>query len=237
MSERVDYASTDLRRRHFHFQMLLISVLSAMAFTTFLLLFGSAFFNVTEYVTSLGQLSVLYVFLTDFIWIALMFSLGLIMVLVSGMVYLEMVNRQRDIGLMKSIGIDLDTINDHFVVQSLVILLSGTALGVAVGSVAYMGSLVWLSAVLAGVELVFQYPILMIGLMVLLVILVGYLAAQQSIQRVINDTPIGALNPRVSKDVRHAGYLDSLGLSFRVASRATARRARGTKRVILSLFL
>ncbi|MEM2142704.1 MAG: ABC transporter permease, partial [Candidatus Thorarchaeota archaeon] len=44
-------------------------------------------------------------------------------------------------------------------------------------------------------------------------------------------------NPRVSKDVRHAGYLDSLGLSFRVASRATARRARGTKRVILSLFL
>jgi hypothetical protein len=68
-------------------------------------------------------------------------------------------------------------------------------------------------------------------------VIAGYLSAQKPIYDTVQESPSLALNPDVGTKVRVSGFLDSLGLSFRIATKGTGRRIRGTRRTILSLFL
>ncbi|MFW9803674.1 MAG: ABC transporter permease, partial [Candidatus Thorarchaeota archaeon] len=62
-------------------------------------------------------------------------------------------------------------------------------------------------------------------------------AAQKPIYDTVHESPIAALNPEIGSKIRRAGYLDTLGLPFRIATKATGRRIGGSGRTLLSLFL
>ena len=237
MSERQDYASTDLKRRPFHSAMVLASITVVVAFTVFLFLFAAVLLNLTGYITSTSMLSVLGVFFEGFVWATLIFVLILSTVVVSSTISLEMISRRRDIGLMKSIGAEIDVIYDHFIAQAVILLLGGLVFGVALGTLLYLLGMTWLSFALPGLEFTFEYPVLQVGLLVLLIAGSGYYAAQRPVYQVVNETPMSAINPELGTRIRRQGYLDTFGLPFRIAMKSSGRRVKGFRRTVLSLFL
>ncbi|MHA1587513.1 MAG: FtsX-like permease family protein, partial [Candidatus Thorarchaeota archaeon] len=236
MSEQ-DYASQDLRRRPFRSALALLSISSVVASTTFLFLFGNVLLDVTTLLTSTPSASSMRVFFETFIWSVLLLVFILGTVVVSSTISLEMVSRRKDIGLMKAIGTLMDTIFDHFMTQAVILLVGGVALGVAAGTLLYFAGLIWLASVLPNAQFTFQYPVLQVALLCGAYLLIGYFAAQQPIYSTVHETPIDALNPDVGLKVKKHGFLDSFGLPFRIATKATGRRIKGTRRTALSLFL
>lgn len=236
MSEQ-DYASQDLKRRPFRTSVVLLSIATVVGATTFLFLFSNVMLDVTSTLTSIGLASALGVFFETFIWAALILIISLGVTVVSSNISLEIVSRRKDIGLMKSIGTLIDTIFDHFMAQSVIILGVGTILGVALGSFLYLLGLIWLAFAVPGLEFVFVFPWVQILLIAGLLLFVGYFAAQKPIYDAVHESPIRALNPDVGMKVKKYGLMDSFGLPFKIATKGTGRRIQGTRRTILSLFL
>ncbi len=236
MSEQ-DYASQDLKRRPFRTTLVLVSLVTAIATTTFLFLFANVMLDVTNTITSTSMGSVMAVFYDTFIWGTLLLVLFLGVAIISSDLSLELESRRKDIGLMKSIGTLMDTIFDHFMAQAVILLLGGVVLGIAAGTILYFLSLVWASYALAGVEFTFIFPWLQIGFLAAILLFAGYFSAQKPIFDAVHQSPMAALNPEIGTKVRRIGYLDTFGLSFRIATKGTGRRLKGTKRTILSLFL
>lgn len=236
MSEQ-DYASQDLKRRPFRTTIVLISLTTVIASTTFLFLFSNVLFDVTTTVTSTGLAGVLSVFFETFIWATLLLVFIMGIAVVSSNISLEIISRRKDIGLMKSIGTLMDTIFDHFMAQSIILLGSSLILGLSIGTGIYFLGFLWLSFTVPSLEFTFQFPLLQILLLGAAFIIVGYFAAQKPIYDAVHESPIDALNPDVGTKVRKVGYLDTFGLPFRIATKATGRRIKGTKRTIATLFL
>ncbi len=237
MPELQDYASRDLRRRPFHSLLVLLSITITVAMTTFLFLFGIVLLNVTGLITSYGIAQILTTFFEGFIWVVLILAIGLGVTIVSSTISLELVSRRRDIGLMKSIGAMIDTIYDHFMAQALILLIGGIVLGASVGTVIYLGGMIWLTWALPTLRFTLYFPIVELSLVLLLFLFVGYFVAQRPIYDAVHELPVSAMMPRLSVQTRSVGYLDSLGLSFRIASKATRRRVKGSKRALLALSL
>ena len=232
-----DYASQDLKRRPFRTTIVLLSLITVVASTTFLFLFANLMLDVTTTLTSFGLASVLNVFYNTFIWTTLILILLLGVAVISSDISLEIESRRQDIGLMKSIGTLTDTIFDHFMAQAVILLLGGVVLGVAIGTVLYFISLIWIAFAITGVEFVFNFPILQIALLVGIMLVAGYFAAQKPIYDAVHESPISALNPEIGTKVQRIGYLDTFGLPFRIATKGTGRRIKGTRRTIITLFL
>ncbi|MCK5151195.1 MAG: FtsX-like permease family protein, partial [Candidatus Thorarchaeota archaeon] len=232
-----DYASQDLKRRPFRTTIVLLSLITVIASTTFLFLFSNLMLDVTTTLTSFGLASVLNVFYNTFIWTTLILILLLGVAVISSDISLEIESRRQDIGLMKSIGTLTDTIFDHFMAQAVILLLGGVVLGVAFGTVLYFISLIWIAFAITGVEFVFNFPILQIALLVGIMLVAGYFAAQKPIYDAVHESPISALNPEIGTKVQRIGYLDTFGLPFRIATKGTGRRIKGTRRTIITLFL
>ncbi len=235
MSEQ-DYASTDLRRRPFHSFVTLLSLTTVVASTTFLFLFGNLLLDVTSVLTSTSMSSALGVFFESFIWSILLLVILLGIVVISSTISTEIHNRRKDIGLMKSIGTLMDTIFDHFMAQAMIILALSLVLGIATGVFLYMIGLLWLTSVVSNITLTLNFPVLQLGTVTILYLFSGYVSAQRPIYQIVNETPFSALNPDLGSRVKKYGFFDDLGLSFRLASKVTGRRVKGTKRVILALF-
>jgi ABC-type antimicrobial peptide transport system permease subunit len=138
---------------------------------------------------------------------------------------------------MKAIGTLLDTIFDFFMAQSVILLLAGILLGLSFGTALYLLGLTWLTSVVPGIVLTGTFPYLQIIILAVVLIIAGYLSAQKPIYDTVQESPSVALNPEVGTKVRVAGYLDSFGLSFRIATKGTGRRMKGTRRTVISLFL
>jgi ABC-type antimicrobial peptide transport system permease subunit len=235
LSEQLDFASTDLKRRPFRTTLILTSLTSVVASTVFLFLFANVLLDVTSFATAGETSSALVTFYETFIWATLLLVLILGAVVVSSNISLEMVSRRKDIGLMKAIGTLIDTLYDHFVAQAVILLLASVVLGCALGVVLYLGGLLWLASVVPWLEFSFEFPWLQIVFLSIVYLFVGYVAAQKPIYDIVHESPVSALNPEVGMRVRRVGYLDSFGLPFRVATKATGRRIKGTRRTILSL--
>lgn len=236
MSEQ-DYASVDLKRRPFRTVLVLLAMTTVVAFTTFLFLFANVLLEVTSSLTSLGLASPLSMLFNAFIWTVLMLVLMLGAVVVSSTVSLEMVSRRRDIGLMKSIGTLMDTIFDHFMAQAVILLLASVVLGIACGTLIYLAGLLWLAVMVPGLQFSFDYPLFHVAALALVYVFIGYFAAQKPIYDTVQESPIAAMNPDVGTKVRAVGYLDTFGLPFRLAAKAMGRQIKGSRRVLLSLFL
>lgn len=236
MSEQ-DYASQDLKRRPFRTTIVLLSLVTVVASTVFLFLFSNMMLDVTTTLTSFGLASVLTVFYNTFIWTTLVLILFLGVAVISSDISLEIESRRKDIGLMKSIGTLTDTIFDHFMAQAVILLLGGVVLGVAIGTFLYLLSLLWIASSVTGVEFAFSFPIIPIAMLVAVLLVAGYFAAQKPIYDAVHESPITSLNPEIGTKVRRVGYLDTFGLSFRIATKGTGRRVKGTRRTILTLFL
>jgi len=236
MSEQ-DYASQDLKRRPFRTTLILVSLTTVIASTTFLFLFSNVLLDVTSSLTSSGLTAVFGVFFETFIWsiLLLVFILGI--AVVSSNLSLEIISRRRDIGLMKSIGTLMDTIFDHFMAQSMILLVSSIFLGIALGTLLYFIGLLWLAFVIPSLQFTFQFPGLQILVLAVAFLIVGYFAAQKPIYDTVHESPIDALNPEIGTNVRKVGYLDTFGLPFRLATKATGRRVKGSRRTIVTLFL
>ena len=129
MSEHRGFASKDLKRRPFRSALVLVSLTSVVATTTFIFLFGNALLDVSSLTLGSSLTSSLGTFFATFIWAILLLVFVLGVVVVSSTVSLEMVTRRRDIGLMKAMGTLLDTIFDYFMAQSVIVLLAGIVLG------------------------------------------------------------------------------------------------------------
>ncbi|NHJ13255.1 MAG: ABC transporter permease [Candidatus Thorarchaeota archaeon] len=236
MSEQ-DYASKDLKRRPFRTTLILLSMVSIVAATTFLFLFGNVLLDVTSFVTSTGTTSSLGVFLETFIWATLILVLILGAVVVSSTISLEMVARRKDIGLMKAVGTLMDTLFDHFMAQAVMLLGASVIIGIAVGTVIYLVGLVWLASAVPTIAFSFNFPILQVVFLAAIFLLSGFFAAQKPIYDTVHESPIDALNPEVGSRVQRVGFLDSFGLVFRTAAKASGRRVKGSRRTLLSLFL
>jgi predicted lysophospholipase L1 biosynthesis ABC-type transport system permease subunit len=176
-------------------------------------------------------------FFSTFVWTILLLVFLLGAVVVSTTISLEMVTRRRDIGLMKSIGTLLDTIFDFFMAQSVIMLLASIALGLALGTILYLAGIVWLGSLIPSLELTNAFPTIQLALLAVVLVIAGYFSAQKPIYDTVQESPSIALNPDVGTKVRVTGFLDSLGLSFRIATKGTGRRLKGTRRTIISLFL
>ena len=236
MSEQ-DYASKDLKRRPRKSFLVLMSLVTVIATTTFLFLFSNTLLDVSLLYTTSGPMSSLRVFYESFIWAILLLSVILGIVVVSSTISLEMVSRRRDIALMKSIGTTIDRLYDHFIAQALTLLLGGIILGVALGTILHMVGLLWLSSILTSVGFNFVFPWIQVSVISFIFLITGYFAAQKPIYDTVNESPVKALNPDVGMKIHHSGFFDSFGLSIRMATRATGRRIHGSKRTMLSIFL
>ncbi len=232
-----DYASVDLKRRPFRTVLVLLAMTTVVAFTTFLFLFANVMLEVTSSLTSRGLASPLSLLFNAFIWTVLMLVLMLGAVVVSSTVSLEMVSRRRDIGLMKSIGTLMDTIFDHFMAQAVILLLASVVLGIACGTLIYLAGMLWLAVMLPGLRFSFDYPLFHVAGLALIYVFIGYFAAQKPIYDTVQESPIAAMNPDLGTRVRAVGYLDTFGLPFRLAAKAMGRQIKGSRRVLLSLFL
>ena len=237
MSEHDAFASKDLKRRPFRTSLVLVSLTSVIASTTFIFLFGNALLDVSSFTLGDGLSSALGTFLTTFIWAILILVFLLGAVVVSSTVSLEMITRRRDIGLMKAMGTLLDTIFDYFMAQSVIVLIIGIVLGIGFGTVFYMISMIWLSTAVPGIVFTFQFPVLQVAILAIIYLIAGYYSTQKPIYDAVQESPSVALNPEVGTKVQRAGFMDSFGLAFRMASKNTGRRMKGTRRAVLSLFL
>jgi len=217
--------------------MVLLSLVTVVASTTFLFLFSNLMLDVTTTLTSFGLASVLNVFYNTFIWTTLILVLLLGIAVISSDISLELESRRKDIGLMKSIGTLTDTIFDHFMAQAVILLLGGLALGIAIGTGLYFIGLIWMAFSITGIEFVFDFPILQIAVLAAIMLVAGYFAAQKPIYDAVHESPIAALNPEIGSKVRRVGYLDTFGLPFRIATKGTGRRVKGTRRTLITLFL
>ncbi|MHA3962474.1 MAG: FtsX-like permease family protein [Candidatus Thorarchaeota archaeon SMTZ1-45] len=237
MTDHQLFASADLKRRPFRTTLTLISLTSVVTATTFVFLFGNVLLDVSSFAVTSALSSSFGTFFSTFVWTILLLVFVLGAVVVSTTISLEMVTRRRDIGLMKSIGTLLDTIFDFFMAQSVIILLASIALGLGFGTILYILGMIWLGTVVPTIQLTNAFPILQIAVLALVLIIAGYLSAQKPIYDTVQESPSLALNPDVGTKVRVVGYLDSFGLPFRIATKGTGRRIKGTRRTIISLFL
>ncbi len=237
MSELQTYASKDLKRRPFRSTLVLISLTSIVASTTFIFLFGNVLLDVSSFSITGTLASSMGMFFSTFVWFILLLVFILGAVVVSSTVSLEMVTRRRDIGLMKAVGTTLDTIFDFFMAQSVILLLASVVLGLTFGTVLYMIGMIWLSWYLPNIQFSMNFPILQIGFLAAIYLFAGYYSAQKPIYDTVQESPSLALNPDVGSKVTKVGFLDSFGLAFRIAAKGTGRRIRGTRRTIISLFL
>lgn len=237
MSEHQVYASKDLKRRPFRTTLTIFSLTSVITATTFVFLFGNVLLDVTTSATSTALSTSFGTFFTTFVWAILLLVFILGAVVVSTTVSLEMVTRRRDIGLMKAIGTLLDTIFDFFMAQSVIVLLASIVLGLTFGTGLYLLGIIWLTSVVPGIVLTGAFPIVQIALLAVILVFAGYFSSQKPIYDTVQESPSLALNPEVGSKVRVSGYLDNFGLSFRIATKGTGRRMRGTRRTVLTLFL
>jgi ABC-type antimicrobial peptide transport system permease subunit len=237
MSEFQGFASKDLKRRPFRGTLTLISMSSAVASTTFIFLFGNVLLDVTTYSLARALSISMGTFFATFVWSILLLVFILGAVVVSTTISLEMVTRRRDIGLMKAMGTLMDSIFDFFMAQSVIVLLASIAVGLAAGTIIYIVGMIWLAGVMPGIEFSLDFPWLQLSVLAILYIIAGYFSAQKPIYDTIKESPSLTLNPDVGMRVRKSGFLDGLGLSFRIASKGTGRRLKGTRRTILALFL
>ena len=237
MSELQTYASKDLKRRPFRSTLVLFSLTSIVASTTFIFLFGNVLLDVSTFSITGTLTSSMGMFFSTFVWFILLLVFILGAVVVSSTISLEMVTRRRDIGLMKAVGTTLDTIFDFFMAQSVILLLASVVLGLSFGTVFYMIGMIWLSSYLPNIQFTMNFPLLQIGLLAAIYIFAGYYSAQKPIYDTVQESPSLALNPDVGSKVTKTGFLDSFGLAFRVAAKGTGRRIRGTRRTVISLFL
>ncbi len=237
MTDMETYASKDLKRRPFRSTLVLISLTSIIASTTFIFLFGNVLLDVSTFTLTGTLANSMGMFFSTFVWfiILLVFALGTIVV--SSTVSLEMVTRRRDIGLMKAVGTTLDTIFDFFMAQSVILLLASVILGLTFGTLFYMIGMMWLAAYMPGVQFTMEFPLLQIGILAAVYIFAGYYSSQKPIYDTVQESPSSALNPDVGTKVTKSGFMDSFGLAFRIAAKNTGRRIRGTRRTMLSLFL
>ncbi|MBD3406668.1 MAG: FtsX-like permease family protein [Candidatus Lokiarchaeota archaeon] len=232
-----DYASKDLRRRPFRSALTIFTMASVIAATTFLFLFGSVLLDITAFVSSTGLNSSFGVFFETFIWGTLLMAVVLGGAVVSSTISLEMISRRRDIGLMKAVGTLMDTLFDHFMAQAVILLLLSIVIGLTTGLLLYIIGMIWLANVITGAEFSFVFPYLQLAAIAGIYFFMGFFAAQKPIYETVNESPISALNPEIGMRVRRVGYLDTFGLSFRLATKATGRRIKGSRRTILSLML
>jgi ABC-type antimicrobial peptide transport system permease subunit len=237
MPDHQMFASRDLKRRPFRTTLTLISLTSVVAATTFVFLFGNVLLDVSSLAVANALSSSFGTFFSTFVWTILLLVFILGIVVVSTTISLEMVTRRRDIGLMKSIGTLLDTIFDFFMAQSVILLLASVILGLAAGTIIYMMGMIWLGSIIPNLQFTNTFPVLQLSVLAILLTIAGYLSAQKPIYDTVQEFPSLALNPDVGTKVRIAGFLDSFGLSFRIATKGTGRRLKGTRRTVLSLFL
>ncbi|MCF2136035.1 MAG: ABC transporter permease [Candidatus Thorarchaeota archaeon] len=237
MNERQDYASTDLKRRPFKTAIMITGMTIVVAFTMFLFLFANTLLDVTFYITSANFMHSLSIFFETFIGAILLLVMVLGVVIFSSMISLEMVSRRKDIGLMKAIGTMIDTVYDHFMAQAVILLLASVVLGTSIGTLLYFAGMLWLSTVIPNLQFAGVFPILPVAFLAFLYLFVGYFAAQKPIYDAVHELPLTTLNPVLGTRVRKVGYLDSFGLSFKIATKATGRRIKGSRRTLLSLFL
>ena len=237
MTELDNFASKDLKRRPFRSTLVLISLTSIIASTTFIFLFGNVLLDVSAFSIAGTLATSMGMFFSTFVWfiILLVFALGAIVV--SSTVSLEMVTRRRDIGLMKAVGTTLDTIFDFFMAQSVILLIASVILGITFGTLFYMIGMMWLASYLPSVQFTMDFPLLQIGILAAVYIFAGYYSSQKPIYDTVQESPSTALNPEVGTKVTKSGFMDSFGLAFRIAAKNTGRRIRGTRRTVLSLFL
>jgi ABC-type antimicrobial peptide transport system permease subunit len=205
--------------------------------TTFVFLFGNLLLDVSSFAVADALSSSFGTFFSTFVWTILLLVFVLGAVVVSTTISLEMVTRRRDIGLMKSIGTLLDAIFDFFMAQSVIMLLASIVLGLAFGTILYIAGLVWLSNVVSGIQITNTFPVIQVSVLAVVLVIAGYLSAQKPIYDTVQESPSLSLNPDVGTKIRVAGFLDSFGLPFRIATKGTGRRLRGTRRTVLSLFL
>jgi hypothetical protein len=121
--------------------------------------------------------------------------------------------------------------------QSVIMLLASIVLGLAFGTILYIAGLVWLSNVVSGIQITNTFPVIQVSVLAVVLVIAGYLSAQKPIYDTVQESPSLSLNPDVGTKIRVAGFLDSFGLPFRIATKGTGRRLRGTRRTVLSLFL
>jgi len=237
MSEFQGFASKDLKRRPFRSALVLISLSTTVTATTFIFLFGNVLLDVSTYSLARALSISMGMFFSTFVWSVLLLVFVMGAVVVSTTLSLEMVTRRRDIGLMKAMGTLMDSIFDFFMAQSVIVLLASITIGLALGTTLYIIGMIWLAGIMPGIQFSLDFPWLQLALLAVIYIIAGYFSAQKPIYDTVKESPSVTLNPDVGRRVRKSGFLDGLGLAFRIASKGTGRRLKGTRRTILSLFL
>jgi ABC-type antimicrobial peptide transport system permease subunit len=237
MSEFQGFASKDLKRRPFRSVLTLLSLSCAVTSTTFIFLFGNVLLDVSTYSLARSLSVSMGMLFSTFVWSILLLVFILGAVVISTTLSLEMVTRRRDIGLMKAMGTLIDSIFDFFMAQSVIVLLISLIIGISFGTILYIVGMIWLAGVMPGTQFSMEFPWIQLAFLAVIYIFAGYFSAQKPIYDTVKESPSVSLNPDVGMRVRKSGFLDGLGLSFRIASKGTGRRLKGTRRTILTLFL
>jgi ABC-type antimicrobial peptide transport system permease subunit len=236
MSETA-FPINDLLRRKLQTALIIISLTLCVASTLFLLLFteklGFGILLMTE-----GKLTASFS-LVFFQFITFIASLVCVVgaVIIAFLVFIMMVQRIRDIGLMKASGCPNGMIFGYFITELMIISFIGCSLGVIVGIVAYFVS----SSLFSGFGLQISQGQVNLWLVFLVFGLFFALALVLGAKPVLDATkiePTKALSPShyfgVSKEGGFRAGKKS-GLAMKIALRSLARHKSATFRIVICL--
>ncbi len=221
------FPAKDMTRRPIQFVITIFGIASAVATTVFFLLYSLTIGAHLVGLFTIGYNASLYNILSNFLTIVIIMSFILGAVLLSSITSSFMMNRSRDIGLLKSIGALVDFIYDHFMVQVLILALIGGILGVIFGiSIFYINSLFYGQIVYS------DFPALIaIGTIVIFLIL-AYYFGQRPVFDAINTPPVISMRPDLTTPTNDA--FEKLGHTFKIASRMLHYRKNAYRRVFVA---
>lgn len=236
MSETA-FPINDLLRRKLQTTLIIMSLTLCVASTLFLLLFSEKLgFGILQMVEGKLTASFSLVFSQFITFVAfLIFVVGA--VIIAFLVFIMMIQRVRDIGLMKAVGCPNGMIFGYFIAELLIISFTGCFLGVIMGIVADFASTNLLSSLglqIAQRQVDLWLVLLVFGLFFSLALILG----AKPILDTTKIEPAKALSPSYYLGMTKEGGFrvgTKSGLSMKIALRSLARHKSATFRIVICL--
>ncbi len=217
----------DIKRRPLQFVITIFGIASAVATTVFFLLYSLTIGSHLVGLFTIAYNASIYNILSGFLTVVILLSIALGAVLLSSITSSFMMNRSRDIGLLKSIGALVDYIYDHFMVQVLMLTLIGGILGVIFGiSIFYINTLFY------GQVIYSDFPALIALGIIGLFLILAYYFGQRPVFEAINMPPVMSMRPDLTTPTNN--FFEKFGDTFKIASRMLHYRKNAYRRVFIA---
>ena len=236
MSE-TSFSVNDLLRRRLQTALVITSLALSVASTVYLLLFSERIgFSIS--LVAEGKLTAGFsIVFSPFILMLTILILIAGAVIGSFMVSMMMTQRIRDIGLMKAAGCPNDLVFGYFFTEVLIVVFVSCAVGVAIGSVADLGSTTFLASIGLPVSQV-PFDLWTVVIVFFTFFVLGLVVGAKPILDASKVEPFKAVSPSFSIGLRKESsskIVSKSAFTSRIAVRSLVRHRSATIKIVLCL--